>query len=78
MELVSTGHDQALAILVFEDGAVENRLMRLAPGVTPATLQEASSFLNARMRGRSLEDARTEMRSELDRARRELDATDPD
>jgi heat-inducible transcriptional repressor len=75
VEFVSTGHDQALAVLVFEDGAVENRLMRLAPGVTPATLQEASGFLNARMRGRSLEDARAEMRSELDRARRELDVT---
>ncbi len=73
VEFVLTAPDQALTIIVFEDGAVENRLMRLAPGVTPSTLQEASNFLNARLRGRTLADARAEMRVELDRAKRELD-----
>jgi heat-inducible transcriptional repressor len=75
VEFVPLGEDQALAILVFEDGGVENRLMRLQPGVTPSTLQEAASFLNAKLRGRTLGDAKTEMGAELERARRELDAT---
>lgn len=74
VEFVALGQDQALAVLVAEDGAVENRLMRLPAGVTPATLQEASNFLNARLRGRSLADAKGEMRAELDAARRDLDA----
>jgi heat-inducible transcriptional repressor len=74
VEFVALGGDQALAVMVFEDGTVENRLMRLAPGVTPSALQEASNFLNARLRGRTLAEARTEMRAELDAARRQLDA----
>jgi heat-inducible transcriptional repressor len=74
VEFVALGRDQALAVLVADDGTVENRLMPLKAGVTPSTLQEASNFLNARLRGRPLHEARTEMRTELDAARRELDA----
>ncbi|QBX36539.1 heat-inducible transcriptional repressor HrcA [Brevundimonas sp. S30B] len=72
VEFVALGHDQALAVLVADDGTVENRLMPLKAGVTPSTLQEASNFLNARLRGRPLSEARVEMRGELDAARREL------
>ncbi|MFA5503604.1 MAG: heat-inducible transcriptional repressor HrcA, partial [Bacilli bacterium] len=75
VEFVSLGGDQALAIMVFEDGAVENRLMRLSAGVTPSALQEASNFLNTRLRGRTLGEARAEVRGELERARRQLDET---
>ncbi|WP_439470240.1 heat-inducible transcriptional repressor HrcA [Brevundimonas sp.] len=75
VEFVALGHDQALAVLVGDDGSVENRLMPLKAGVTPSTLQEASNFLNARLRGRPLHEARTEMRTELDAARRDLDET---
>lgn len=74
VEFVALGHDQALAVLVAEDGTVENRLMPLKSGVTPSMLQEASNFLNGRLKGRPLHEARSEMRSELDVARRELDA----
>ena len=42
--------------------------------MTPSALPEASNFLNARLRGRTLAEARSEMRAELDAARRELDA----
>lgn len=75
VEFVALGHDQALAVLVGDDGTVENRLMPLSAGVTPSTLQEASNFLNARLKGRPLAEARTEMRAELDAARLQLDAT---
>lgn len=74
VEFVALGSGQALAVLVADDGTVENRLMTLAAGVTPSTLQEASNFLNARLKGRPLSDARQEMRGELDAARKELDA----
>ena len=74
VEFVALGHDQALAVLVGDDGSVENRLMPLKAGVTPSTLAEASNFLNARLKGRPLQEARTEMRTELEAARRELDA----
>jgi heat-inducible transcriptional repressor len=74
VEFVALGPDQALVVMVFEDGSVENRLMARPPGVTPSALQEASNFLNARLKGRTLSDMRLEMRVELDRARGELNA----
>lgn len=74
VEFVALAPDQALAVMVFEDGQVENRLMRLASGLTPSALQEASNFLNARLRGRTLAEAKTEVTFELNRAKRELDA----
>jgi heat-inducible transcriptional repressor len=75
VEFVALGADQALAIMVFDDGTVENRLMKRSAGVTPASLQEASNFLNARLRGRTLNETKVEMAAELDAARRELDTT---
>ena len=74
VEFVALGGDQALAVVVFEDGVVENRLMQLAPGVTPSALQEAANFLNARMRGKTLVEAGQDIRFELEQARRQLDA----
>ena len=74
VEFVSLSPDQALAVLVFDDGAVENRLMPLPPGLPPSALREASNFLNARLRGRTLAEAKGEMGGELATARRELDA----
>jgi heat-inducible transcriptional repressor len=73
VEFVALGPDRALAIMVLDDGSVENRLMRLAAGVTPSALQEASNFLNAQMRGRTVAEARAALRTDIDRARRELD-----
>jgi heat-inducible transcriptional repressor len=75
VEFVRLGGEQALAIMVFDDGSVENRLMKLAPGIMPSALQEASNFLNARMRGRTLSETKVDLTAELSRARRELDAT---
>jgi heat-inducible transcriptional repressor len=74
VEFVALGPDQTLVIMVFDDGQVENRLMRRPAGVTPSALTEASNFLNARMRGRTLVESRIEVGRELERARQELDA----
>ncbi len=75
VEFVALSVDQALTVMVFEDGTVENRLMKLTAGVTPSALQEASNFLNARLRGKTLAEAGADIRTELDSARRELNAT---
>ena len=72
VEFVALDPDQALAVMVFADGQVENRLMRLAPGMTPSALQEASNFMNARLAGRTLLEAQTEVGTELEGARRAL------
>jgi heat-inducible transcriptional repressor len=75
VEFVALAPDQALAVMVFDDGQVENRLMRLAPGMTPSALHEASNFLNARLAGRTLMEAKAEVGAELESARRALDET---
>ena len=68
VEFVPLSGDRTLAIMVFDDGVVENRLIRQPAGVTPSALQEASNFLNARMRGRTLGETKADLRGELDRA----------
>ncbi|HEX8570602.1 MAG TPA: heat-inducible transcriptional repressor HrcA [Caulobacteraceae bacterium] len=75
VEFVALGGDQALAVMVFDDGVVENRLMPMPQGFTPSALQEASNFLNSRLKGHTLAEAKSEMGAELDRARSELNAT---
>jgi heat-inducible transcriptional repressor len=75
VEFVSLGGDRTLAVMVFADGTVENRLVRLGAGVTPSALTEASNFLNSRLRGRTLAEAGTDLKAELENARRELDET---
>lgn len=73
VEFVSLAPDQALAVMVFDDGSIENRLMHLPPGITPSSLQEASNFLNTRLRGHTLSEAKSEMSVELAAARAALD-----
>ena len=75
VEFVALGADQTLVVMVFDDGTVENRLMRRPAGLTPSTLQEASNFLNAVLRGRTLAETKAEMSAQLERARHELDET---
>ena len=73
VEFVPLSPGRTLVVMVFEDGSVENRLMATPQGLTPAVLAEASNFLGARMRGRTLAETKAEISGELARARRELD-----
>lgn len=52
---------RGLVVLVGEDGSVENRLIDLPAGLPPSALTEATNFLNARIRGRTLAEAQAEM-----------------
>ncbi|HEY2047752.1 MAG TPA: heat-inducible transcriptional repressor HrcA [Caulobacteraceae bacterium] len=75
VEFIVLGPNQSLAVMVFDDGSVENRLMERPAGVTPSALQEASNFLNARLRGKTLVEVRADVAAELGKARQELDVT---
>ncbi len=74
VEFVSLATDRALVVLVFADGHVENRLFTPPPGQTPSSMREAANFLNAVAEGRTLSELRSQMRSEIERRRQELDA----
>jgi heat-inducible transcriptional repressor len=74
VEFVAVAPGKALVVMVFEDGQVENRLIDTPPGLPVSALWEASNYLGARMRGRTLDDARAQVLSELESERTALDA----
>ncbi|QDL91316.1 heat-inducible transcriptional repressor HrcA [Paroceanicella profunda] len=74
IEFVPLSGENALAVLVMEDGHVENRLMRPPPGMTPSAMQSASNFLNAVLRGRTLAEVKTVIAQQIAQRRQELDA----
>jgi heat-inducible transcriptional repressor len=57
IEFVSLAPDRAIAVLVTEDGQVENRLFQPPAGMTPSAMREAANFLNAALQGRTLAEA---------------------
>ncbi|MBI4274225.1 MAG: heat-inducible transcriptional repressor HrcA, partial [Rhizobiales bacterium] len=65
--------ERALVVLVAEDGQVENRILSVPAGLPTSALTEASNFLNARIRGRTLGEARAELERALEAGRAELD-----
>ncbi len=73
IEFVQTSGQQGIVILVFEDGAVENRVVHFPLGTTPSAMVQAANYLNARLLGKTLRDARADIESERDHRRQELD-----
>ena len=72
-EIVAIGPGQALLVLVFEDSQVENRLLATPPGLGPSALTEATNYLNARFKGKTLAQARAEAAETLEADRAALD-----
>jgi len=56
---------RALAVLVGADGSVENRIVALDPGTSPAALGQVSNFVNARLSGLTLAEAEMRLRAEI-------------
>jgi heat-inducible transcriptional repressor len=73
IEFVRLEPERALVVLVAEDGQVENRVLSVAAGLPTSALSEASNFLNARIRGKTLADAKAELERALEADRAELD-----
>ncbi len=73
IEFVRLDHERALAVLVSEDGAIENRIVNIPIGLPSSALVEAANYLNARLRGRTLQEVRTEIETARVSAKAELD-----
>jgi len=73
IEFIQLEPGKALAVLVSQSGDVENRVVDLPPGVTPSQMNEASNFLNAHIRGRTLAEARVEIARLKDQTQAALD-----
>ena len=73
IEFVQLEPGKALVVLVAEDQTIENRVIEVPPGLPPSALVEAGNYLNARIRGLTLAEARTRIETELTSARALLD-----
>jgi heat-inducible transcriptional repressor len=73
VEFVAVGAGKALVIMVSEDGQVENRVIDTPAGLPVSALIEAGNYLGARLRGRTIDAARTEILTELESERSLLD-----
>jgi heat-inducible transcriptional repressor len=74
VEFVSLGEGRALAVLVGEEGDVENRIVALPDGLPLSSLREATNYLNARIGGLTLAEARARIEREIEERRAQLDA----
>lgn len=73
VEFVNLDAQQALVVIVYEDGHVENRLMTPPPGLPAASLERAGNFLSARLKGRRLHEARSDILEEIKSGQAEID-----
>jgi heat-inducible transcriptional repressor len=73
IEFVRLEPERALVVLVGEDGQIENRVLNIPVGLPTAALVEAANFLNARIRGRTLAEVKSEIEKRLKQGQAELD-----
>ena len=74
LDFVPINADQALVVIVFSDGHVENRLFTPPVGQTPSSMREAANFLNAIIEGKTLSEVRKTIQGEISSRRQEIDA----
>lgn len=75
---VPLAQTQALAILVGDDGSVENRVMEIPAGMPPSALVDASNYMTARLAGLTLAEASRAIAGQIAAERAALDATAQD
>jgi heat-inducible transcriptional repressor len=73
IEFVSLNPGRALVVMVTAEGVVENRVIEVPPDVPASAFVEATNYLNTRLLGRTIEDARAEIRRSLEADRTQLD-----
>ena len=74
LSFVGLDAGRALAVLVGTDGSVENRIVALDAGTTPAALAEVSNFVTARLAGLTLAEAEARLRAEIRDRKEAIDA----
>jgi len=78
IEFIQLEPTRALTVLVSQNGDVENRVIELPAGTTASQLHEASNFLNAHIRGRTLAEAKAEVARLREETRAALDTLSQD
>jgi len=70
---VPLSREQAMAVLVGQDGSVENRVVDIPAGVTTSMLIEAGNYISERLAGLTLGDARARLAQEIGAGKAALD-----
>ncbi|TXG94294.1 MAG: heat-inducible transcriptional repressor HrcA [Rhodocyclaceae bacterium] len=78
MNLVQLAPGKALAILVGEDGSIENRLLTLPSGLPLSVLEQATNYMTSRLGGRTLSEAARVIGEEIASGHSELDGASRD
>lgn len=78
IEFIQLEPTKALAVLVSHSGDVENRIIDIPAGVTASQLHEASNFLNAHIRGRTIAEAKAEIARLREETKAALDTLSQD
>ena len=73
IEFVRLDPQRALAVLVSEDGSVENRILAIPADLPHSALVSAGNYLNARIRGRTLQEVRADIVAGRQAVEAELD-----
>ena len=73
LEFVPLSPGRSLVVMVTEDGLVENRIIEVPLGVPPSTLVQASNYLNARLVGHTIEEAKAQLATDTESQRAQLD-----
>jgi heat-inducible transcriptional repressor len=74
IEFMRLSQQRVLVILVAPDGDVQNRVIFTAADYTQAQLIEASNYLTAHYAGRTIEEVRERLKTEVDALRSEIAA----
>lgn len=78
MNLIALGERRVLAVLVSEDGGVENRILELEADISVRALEQAGNYVTSRLGGRSLAEAAKLILRELNDNRTALDEASRD
>ena len=73
IEFVPVSSEQALVVMVTENGLVENRLIKIPRGLPNSVLNKITKYLNSKLEGRSLLESKQIIQNEINFEKKNLD-----
>ncbi len=78
VHFVQLDHNRVLVVLVMQDNMVENRVMEVSGDLSDSVLESAANYLNARLAGKTLLEARESINKEIADNQAQLDSITTD
>lgn len=73
IEFVPVSSQEALVVMVTENGLVENRLIKIPRGLPNSVLNQITKYLNSKLEGRSLLESKQIIQNEINFEKKNLD-----